>query len=155
MLSAEGQETLARYADRGWFDANNDPRLRGDRSRWELPRPAYLVLASGVLVLPTSSVQVTTRCNHRAFRGRQLVVMSEASRRFALLDLKVGFRSQFPKDAPVPLRGCVGETTPPPIRWPLEVCNMHGEVSVCAIIPVPSEDDPGAALEVILLGEVL
>lgn len=157
MLSPEGQETLARYATRGWFDANDDPRLRDvNTSSWDLPRPAYLVIASGMLVLPGSSVQVTTRCNDRSFRCWQLAVMSEASRRFDLLDLKVGFRSQFLKDESLPLRDCIGEASPGPIQWPLETCKKYDEVSVCAIIPAPlGEEDPGALLEVILLGEVV
>ena len=155
-MSPEGQQTLKLYADRGWFDAANDPRLRDDYSRWELPRPAYLVIASGMLVLPASEVQVTTRCNYRTFRGRRLAVMSEAARRFDLLDLKVRFRSQFCKDEPLPLRGCVGEATPALIQWPLETCKAGDEISLRAIIPVAEGDaDPGAVFEVILLGEVL
>jgi hypothetical protein len=159
IMSPEGQQTLKLYADRGWFDAANDPRLRDDDSPWEFPRPAYLVIASGnVLVRPASGVQVTARCNYRAFRGRCLVVMSEAATRFDLLDLKVGFRSQFCKDEPLPLRGCVGEATPAPIQWPLETCKARSEISLHAVIPVSGAEgdaDPGAVFEVILLGEVL
>ena len=149
---------LARYADRGWFDAAGDDRLRYDlisRSRL-LPRPAYLVIAtSGMLVLPLSEVQVTTRCYYRPFRGMQLVVASEATRRFDLIDLKVMHRSQFRRDESLPLSACIDEATPELIRWPLDICQATAEISVRAIIPAPAdgEDDLGAVFEMILLGE--
>lgn len=157
-ISPEGQRVLARYADRGWFDAANDPRLRDDYSPWKLPRPAYLVIASGVLVPPASEVQVTTRCNYRTFRGRWLAVMSEAARRFDLVDLKVRYRSQFRRDEALSLRGCVDEASLELIQWLLEICGSGDEVSARAIIPtctIGEENDLGAVFEIILLGEVL
>lgn len=157
-MSPEGQRVLARYADRGWFDAAGDDRLRADISRWRLPRPAYLVIASGMQVLPLSEVQITTRCNYRAFRGTQLVVASEMTRRFDLIDLKVLHRSQLRRNELLPLRACVDEATPELIQWPLDVCRASAEISVHAIISArgaEEEDDLGAAFDMILLGEVI
>jgi hypothetical protein len=148
-LSPEAQQKLARYADRGWFDAGGDP---GASSR--LPRPAYLALASGMQVLPSSEVQVTTRC-YRAFRGQRLVVLSGAARRFDLLDLKIRYRSQFRRDEALPLRDCLDEAAPELIRWPLDVCGVGSDVVVRAIIPSQTTDeDPGAAFEMLLIGEI-
>ena len=148
---------LACYAGRGWFDATGDDRLRDDYSRWTLPRPAYLVLASGMQVPPMSEVQVTTRIHYRAFRGRRLVVASDAARRFDLIDLKVMHRSQFRRDQPLSLRGCVNEAAPELIQWPLEVCAAGVEIVARAIIPAREDDeadDPGTQFEMILIGEV-
>lgn len=159
-MSPEGQRTLARYVDRGWFDAAGDNRLRDGfpSSSSQLPLPAYLVIASGMRILPSSEVQVTTRCNYRPFRGRQIVVMSDGARLFDLLDLKVVHRSQFRRDAALSLRDCTDEATPELIRWPLEVCGPGAEVVVRAIIPAqaaaPMDDDLGARLEMMLIGEV-
>lgn len=156
-LSPEGQRVLARYVNRGWFDAAGDDRLRDDVSRSPLPRPAYLVIASLMPVLPLSEVQITTRINYRTFRGRRLVVASDATRRFDLIDLKVMYRSQFRRDDSLSLRACVDEATPELIQWPLEICGSGGEISVRAIIPAREaggDDDRGAAFEMILIGEV-
>lgn len=163
-LSPQGQQQLTRYADRGWFDASGDDRLRDDFSRSQLPRPAYLVIASGVRVIPSSEVQVTQRCNYRPFRGRCLVVMSDEARRFDLLDLKVLHRSQFREDAALSLRDCVDEVTPDLIQWPLEVCGPSVEIVVRARATAEvvgdaargslTGDDLGARLELLLLGEV-
>lgn len=155
-MSPEGQWRLSRYADRGWFDAAGDSRLRDDGSSSQLPRPAYLVIASGMLVPPLSEVQVTMRCHYRPFRGRRLVVVSDAARRFDLLDLKIMHRSQFRKNEPLSLRALVDEAEPGPIRWPLEVCRPGVEISAHAIISTRvAEDDPGAMFEMILIGEVM
>lgn len=155
-LSFEGQQLLARYVDRGWFDAAGDDRLRDDFPPSQLPRPAYLVILSLTPpVPPLSEVQVTTRCNYRAFRGRRVVV-SEASRRFDLTDLKVMYRSQFRRAEPLPLRFLVDEAAPELIQWPLEICRHGEEISAHAIIPARvAEDDPGAVFEMILIGEVI
>ena len=156
-LSAEGQGVLRRYVDRGWFDASADVRLRDDFSRWTLPRPAYVVIASGMQVFPMSEVQVTTRIHYRAFRGRSLVVASDAARRFDLIDLKVMHRSQFRRDKPLSLRGCVNEAAPELIQWPLEICAAGVEIIARAIIPARADDevdDPGTQFEMILIGEV-
>jgi hypothetical protein len=157
-LSPQGRQTLARYADRGWFNAAGDDRLRDDFSRGQLPRPAYLVIASGMRILLSSEVQVTTRCNYRPFRATQLVVMSDEARRFDLLDLKVVHRSQFRRAEVLSLRACVEEATPELIRWPMEVCGPSDEFVVRAIIPTQdaasSKDDPGARFEMLLIGEV-
>jgi hypothetical protein len=158
MMSPEGQQMLARYTDRGWFNAAGDTRLRADASRLESvpPRPAYLLFASGMLVFPSSEVQVTTRCNYRPFRGRRLVVASDAARRFDLIDLKVMYQSQFHRNESLPLHSCVDEATPELIQWPLDICGEGGEISIRAIIPeAVGEDDLGAAFEMILLGEVI
>jgi hypothetical protein len=157
-LSPEGQRVLACYVDRGWFDANGDTRLRDDFSRSVPPRPAYLVIASGMLVLPRSEVQITARCNYRSFRCTQLVVASEMTRRFDLIDLKVMYRSQFRSGESLPLRDYVDEATPELIQWPLDICRVGGEISAHAIIPAHAseeEADLGAAFELILLGEVI
>ena len=154
-LSPVGQQTRARYVDRGWFDAAGDDRLRGGFSSSQLPRPAYLVIASGMRILPSSEVQVTTRCNYRPFRGRQIVVMSDEARLFDLLDLKVVHRSQFRRDAVLSLRDCTDEATPELIRWPLDVCGPSDEFVVRAIIPQQvAALDLGARLEMMLIGEV-
>lgn len=158
VMSPEGQRVLTRYADRGWFDAAGDDRLRDNASRSRLPRPAYLVIASGMQVLPLSEVQITTRCNYLAFRGTQLTVASEMTRRFDLIDLKVLHRSQFRRAELLPLRTCVDEATPELIQWPLDVCRAGDEISVCAIISergAEEEEDLGAAFDMILLGEVI
>ena len=155
-MSPEYQRTLARYVDRGWFNAAGDNRLRDEGSRSRLPRPAYLVFASGTQVLPSCEIQITARCNYQAFRGTQLVVASELSRRFDLIDLKILHRSQFRRDERLALRDCVDEATPELIQWPLDVCTPAMDVSVHAIISArASEDDLGAVFEMILLGEVL
>jgi hypothetical protein len=157
-MSPDGQRALARYVDRGWFDAAGDARLRDDDSRSLLPRPAYLVIASsGMWIPPLSEVQVTTRINYRAFRGRRLVVASDATRRFDLLDLKVLHRSQFRRAEDLPLRTCVGESAPELIQWPLEVCGASGDIVIRAIIPrreAGGEEDLGVDFEMILIGEV-
>jgi hypothetical protein len=154
-LSSEGQQLLSRYTKRGWFDAAGDERLRDDTSSSQLPRPAYLVIASNMVVPPLSEVQITTRCAYRPFRGRCLVV-SDAARRFDLLDLKVRYRSQFRRGEVLSLHTCVGEATPELIRWPLEVCEAHAEICVRAVIPEgAAEDELGAWFEMILLGEVI
>ena len=109
-------------------------------------------------VSPLSEAQVTTRCNYRAFRGRRLVVASDATRRFDLIDLKVMHRSQFRRAEALSLRTCVGEAAPELIRWPLETCGAGVEIVARAIISAREaieEDDLGAALELILIGEVL
>ena len=156
-LSVDGQGVLKRYVDRGWFNACADDRLRDDFSRWSLPRPAYVVLASGMKISPMSEVQVTTRIHYRAFRGRRLVVASDAARRFDLIDLKVMHRSQFRRDEPLSLRGGANEVAPELIQWPLEVCAAGGEIVARAIIPAQADDeadDPGTQFEIILIGEV-
>lgn len=160
-LSFEGQQLLERYVNRGWFDAAGDDRLRDDFSRSGfsrsgLPRPAYLVLAAiGAPVPPLSEVQITTRCHYRAFRGLRLVVVSDATRRFELMDLKVMYRSQFRRGERLPLHDCMDEVTPELIQWPLEICRPSLDISVQAIIPArAAEDDPGAVFEMILIGEV-
>lgn len=156
-LSPEGQLALVRYADRGWFDAAGDHRLRDDFSRSRLPRPAYLVIASGMQVLPLSEVQITTRCNYRAFRGTQLIVASEMTRRFDLIDLKVLHRSQFRRGEPLPLRAYIDEVTSELIQWPLDICSAGVEISARTIISARAteDEDLGAAFEMILLGEVI
>lgn len=156
-LSSEGQQMLARYADRNWFNAAGDDRLRNDYSSWRFPRPAYLVLASGFVLPPLSEVQVTTRCHYRPFRGRQLVV-SDAARRFDLIDLKVMHRSQFRRDETLPLHDCTDEATPELIQWPLYMCSAGFDVVARAIIPTrvaEEEEDLGASFEMILIGEVI
>lgn len=157
-LSSEGQGVLKRYIDRGCFDATGDDRLRDDFSRWTLPRPAYVVLASGMRLPPMSEVQVTTRIHYRAFRGRRLVVASDAAQRFDLIDLKVKHRSQFRRDEPLSLRGCVHEGEPDLIQWPLEICAAGVEIIARAVIPSREDDeldDPGTQFEMILIGEVV
>jgi hypothetical protein len=168
-LSPQGQQTLSRYVNRGWLNAAGDARLRDDHDdvprdhrwpfSWKYPRPAYLVIASGMMILPSSEVQVTTRCHYRAFRGRQLVVVSDDARNFDLLDLKVMYRSQFRRDAILPLRGCADEATPELIQWPLEVCGAGVEIVASAIIPqavaATAATELGARFEIMLIGEVL
>ena len=161
-MSPEGRRAIARYADRGWFDAGGDARLdarlRDLGAAPQLPQPAYLVLASGLVVPPLSEVQVTTRGHYRAFRGRQLVVASAATRRFDLIDLSVAQRSQFHRAEALALRSCADEGAPELIQWPLELCRSGGEVVARAIIfarESGAEDDDGAELELILIGEVL
>lgn len=153
-MTPEMQQALARYTDRGWLDANRPGTTSGSRR----PRPAYVVLAScDMHVLQLSEVQVTMRC-YQAFRGTRLVVGSDATRRFDLVDLKVLFRSQFRRAEDLPLRACVGEVAPELIRWPLEICGEGDEISARAIIPqreVRGEGDLGANFEMILLGEVV
>ena len=156
MMSAEGQQLLARYADRNWYNAAGDNRLRDDFSRSiALPRPAYLFFASGTLVHPSCEIQITTRCSY-AFRGRGLAVAADASR-FELIDLKVKYRSQFRRDESLPLSSCIDEATPELIRWPLEICGAGVEISARAIIParVDGEEALGATFEMILFGEVI
>lgn len=158
MTSPEGKRVLSRYVDRGWFDAAGDARLRDDFFSSRLPRPAYLVIASGMQVPPLSEVQVTARCNYRAFRGRQMTVASGAARRFDLIDLKVMYHSQFRREESLPLHTCVDEVAPELIQWPLDVCRSGVEISVHAIIPARvagDKNDLGAAFEMILLGEVI
>ena len=158
-LSPEGQHLLARYADRGWFDAAGDDRLReaNSYSAVRLTHPAYLVLASGMQVIPSSEVQITSRCNYRPFRGRCLVVTPQTAKRFELLDLKVLHHSQFRRGDALPLHDCVKEAMPELIRWPLDVCGASVEISIRAIIPANAaiENDPGTPLEMLLIGEVL
>lgn len=157
-LSPEGQGVLTRYVDRGWFDAGGDARLRDDFSWAPPPRSAYLVIASGMRIPPLSEVQVTTLCHYRAFRGRQLIVASDATRRFDLVDLKVMHRSQFRRAEDLSLRACVGEAAPELIQWPLEICSAGSEIVARAIIPAREaggEDDLGAEFELILIGEVV
>ena len=159
MMSPEGQQLLARYADRGWFNAAGDTRLREDASRLESvpPRRAYLLFASGMLVSPSCEIQVTTRCNYRPFRGRRLVVAADA-KRFDLIDLKIRYRSQFRRDESLPLHCCVDEAMPELIQWPLDICGAGADISVRAIIParVDGEEEAlGATFEMILLGEVI
>lgn len=155
-MSPEMQSMIARYAARGWINAN-----RSDTASWSSrpfrPRSAYLVIAScGMRVLPLSEVQVTQLC-YQPFRGTRLVVGSETSRRFDLLDLKVMRQSQFRRAEDLPLRACAGEATPELIQWPLAVCAAVDEISIRAIIPqreAGGEEDLGGYFEMILLGEV-
>jgi hypothetical protein len=116
-----------------------------------------LVIASGMRVPPLSEVQVTTRCHYRPFRGRRLVIASDATRRFDLIDLKIMYRSQFRRDEVLSLRVCVDEATPGSIQWPLEICGAGIEISARAIIPAREageDNDLGAEFEMILIGEV-
>jgi hypothetical protein len=109
-------------------------------------------------VPPLSEVQVTTLCHYRAFRGRRLVVASDATRRFDLVDLKVRHRSQFRRDEPLPLRACVDEAAPALIQWPLEICGAGVEIVIRAIISqreVAGETDLGEEFAMILLGEAV
>ncbi len=152
-MSPEGRQLLARYADRGWFDAAGDPRLKEDRAPGH-PRRAYLVLASGTLIPALCEVQITTRCNYRAFRGARMLVASVAARRFDLLDLSIMYRSQFRRDERLPLRTYEDEAMPELIQWPLDVCGAGVEVVTRAIISAAG-DDEGAVFELILLGEVI
>jgi hypothetical protein len=115
-MSPEGRQLLARYADRGWFDAAGDPRLKEDRAPGH-PRRAYLVLASGTLIPSLCEVQITTRCYYRAFRGARMLVASAAARRFDLLDLSIMHRSQFRRDERAHCV-CVG-CLPPAPRLPI------------------------------------
>ena len=155
-LSPEGQQLLTRYADRGWFDAAGDDRLRDAFSPAQLLRPAYLVLASGMPILPSSEVQITARCNYWPFRGRRLVVAPHTARCFELLDLKVMHRSQFRRGAALQLHDCVEEAEPELIRWPLEICGASVEIIIRAIILAHAaiENDLGTSFEMLLIGEV-
>lgn len=158
-LSSEGQRVLARYVDQGWFDATAE---HDSSSSQACLRPGYLVIstgmgASGMLIAPLSEVQITSRRCTRAFRGRQLIVASEATRRFDLLDLKVRYRSQFHRAEPLSLRTCIDETEPDLIQWPMEVCRAGDDFNITAIISereAGEAGDLGAAFELILLGDV-
>lgn len=155
-MTPEMQQAIARYADRGWIDVN-----RSDTTSWSSrpsrPRPAYLVLVSfDMRVPPLSEAQITTRCE-QPFRGTRLVIGSDATRRFDLVDLKVMFWSQFRRAEDLPLRNCVGEAAPELIQWPLDMCGVGGEICVRAIIPpreAGGEGDLGEEFEMLLLGEV-
>jgi hypothetical protein len=148
------QRALSRYADSGWVDANRDAAERSTTRRGFVV-PAYLVLASDILVHPRSEVQVTTRC-YQSFRANKMVV-TEGTARFDLVDLKVGFRSQFTRAQSLPLREHVALSgvRPDLIRWPLDTCACGSEVSARAIIPDGCEEDHGAVFEVVLLGETV
>ena len=147
------ESALARYINSGWLDANRD-HFDDDALRGAL-MPAYVVLSSiSMKVAPRSEVQVTARC-HRLFRAHKMIITDE-TRRFDLLDLKVGNRSQFKRAEDVKLRGYRANTElrPESIRWPLELCPYGADVSIRAIIPEGSDDDPEAGFELVLLGEV-
>jgi hypothetical protein len=158
-MTPDLQRVLGRYVDSGWVDANRgvDERpvaLRG------FVIPAYLVLASDILVQPRSEVQVTARC-YQPFRAHKMIV-AEDSARFDLVDLKVGVRSQFTRAQSIPLRehvalvsGVRHEVRPDPIRWPLDTCACGSEVSARAIIADGCEEDHGANFEIVLLGETV
>lgn len=154
-LSTEAQQLIASYVDRGWIDATGNSACT-DVSRDPVPRPAYLVIASGIRVLPGSEVQVTTRL-YRWFRGRKLAVVSRAARRFDLIDLKISNLSQFCRGEALPLGDFADEAAPELIQWPLKTCGPGDEVSVRTIIPTPEsgEDRLGAEFEMILIGEGL
>ncbi len=135
---------------------------RGDVSRPRGVHPAYLVLAScDMRVTPQSEVQVTMR-PQLSFRANYMVVATDTGR-FTLLDLKIGFRSQFARDEGIVLGDFVGfycgkreVVRPEPIQWPLEVCGISSEVVARAIIPVGrGVEDLGAEFEILLLGEAL
>lgn len=105
-----------------------------------------------------SEIQITTRCYYWAFRGTQLVVASETTRRFDLIDLKVMHRSQFRRDEPLPLHVCADEAAPELIQWPLDICSAGVEISARAINSArvaEGDDDLGVTFEMILLGELL
>jgi hypothetical protein len=144
------KQVIMKYVDCGWLDANVAVPSIGHI------RPAFLLLASWMRVYPQSEVLITERC-HQTFKGTRLIV-SDTSRRFDLVDLKIGFRSQFRRAERLALGSCLGEAAPELIRWPLEVCGEGGEISVSAIIPAQEargDADPGEAFEMLLLGEVL
>lgn len=154
-MTSDLRQSLSRYVDGGWVDVARDDSPRG------LLVPAYLVLASsGMIVPPRSEVQVTSRC-YRPFRAHKMIV-AEASARFDLLDLKIGNRSQFQREASIPLRDHAGwimgrreEVQPYSIKWPLEVCPFGAEVVARAIISDGNKEDLGAEFEIVLLGEAL
>lgn len=155
-MTPDLERVLERYVESGWVDAS-----RGDEPPAALRGfvvPAYLVLASDFLVRPRSEVQVTTRC-YRSFRAHKMVV-AEDSACFDLVDLKVGFRSQFTRAQSIALRahvvtlsGVREAVKPDPIRWPLDACGCGSEVSARAVIPDGCEEDHGANFEIVLLGE--
>jgi hypothetical protein len=156
-MSPSMKRLITGYADRGWSDANESSSRADSRPQSAFrPQSAYLAIASGMRILPVSEVQMTTRC-HRVFRGSHLVVGTEASRRFDLLDLKVGFRSQFRREESLALRTCVDEAAPELIQWPLRICGVGGEIVVRAIIPAREthgDDDAGEVFEMLVLGEL-
>lgn len=150
---------LALYVESGWVNANRVPGVVAVPGAVFVV-PAYLVLASDILVRPRSEVQVTTRC-YSPFRAHKMIV-SEGSGRFDLVDLKVGLRSQFSRVQSVPLRehvarvgGAWHDMNPDPICWPLDLCACGSEVSARAIISDGCEEDHGANFEVVLLGETV
>lgn len=154
-VTSEMQQLISHYADRGWLDVHHPASVAFNPL---YTRPGYLILTSlGSRVSPLSEVQITTRC-YQPFRGRKMIVGSEATRRFNLNDLKIEFRSQFRSDEPLLLRSIIGEAEPALIQWPLEICGAGGEISIRASIPVHeagADGDLGEVFEMILLGEVM
>lgn len=147
------------YVQSGWVDVSRS------RSPDEVGRApgfvasAYLVIASDSLVPPRVEVQVTTGRCCQPFRARAMIV-PEGSARFDLVDLKVGFRSQFTRAENLPLRehvrsGVRREVRPDPIRWPLDACACGFDVSARAIIADGCEEDHGTVFEMVLLGETV
>jgi hypothetical protein len=145
-MSPELQHALVPYAT--WINAAIDEDALSRTSR-----PAYLIFASGMTVLPGQEVQIMRRC-YRPFRAYEMLVASDSTRRFHLRDLKVGNFSQFLKAEDLPLRDFFGERAPDLMGWPLEVCPFGGDFSVRAIRD-KSEDDLGGEFELILLGETV
>ncbi len=153
-MTPDLQHALSRYVDGGWVDVSRDrrPPNKGDRSH-----PAYLILASNMVVWPGAEVQVTSR-SWWPFRAHKMIV-AEGSASFDLVDLMIGNRSQLSRAENVPLREYVGfvcgrreEVQPSSIRWPLDVCTYGGDAIVRAILP---GEGPPAEFEIVLLGEAV